>query len=483
MKIVIYLEKRFQIFRNIISKKNNYSNYNDFFIKNIIDKQNLNILLDFNTFISKIPSGKKILDIKTKNASFNLNINISEVINFLASKLSKITVENTNNKYIIKNNKYGGKIIICFDSTIGSIEFNNYQINYSLIHFNTDEIKNLNFLKNTSSFIEIKLNSQIIKDLSSLLDIIHLLTISIKMIESYPNDIYECIYPIDYTNYYFLSFCMFFEFIKPNIKTSLSINKFIIDLFKYFYIYSYYDYYFYYSNNLFETIMTTYHSKNNIFEDFVNNLKNLLKLPKELFAYPPFFDIEDDLNSLIYYSFEIPNYFKLFDFVNAICYVFDKNYYSNNNNNKNINFSEIIQKYFIFSPLESNSNPNTNPNTNPNINNKTKINTNKNGQQIISSESLESSDSLIDTQISEKPNIKKNNKSSKLLKTKSSSDLISESVSISDSDYSDDLKSRLKYDQISNLSKKEKKLMHNTNTYIELNIENSVNYELNTDIN
>ena len=82
------------------------------------------------------------------------------------------------------------------------------------------------------------------------------------MIESYPNDIYECIYPVDYTNYYFLSFCMFLEFIKPNIKTSPGINKFIIDLFKYFYIYSYYDYYFYYSNNLFESIMSTYYSKN-----------------------------------------------------------------------------------------------------------------------------------------------------------------------------------------------------------------------------
>jgi hypothetical protein len=48
------------------------------------------------------------------------------------------------------------------------------------------------------------------------------------------------------------------------------------------------------------------------------------------------------------------------------------------------------------------------------------------------------------------------------------------------SDY-DDLKSRLNHDQISTLSSKDKKLMHNTNTYIELNIENSVNYGLDTD--
>ena len=50
------------------------------------------------------------------------------------------------------------------------------------------------------------------------------------------------------------------------------------------------------------------------------------------------------------------------------------------------------------------------------------------------------------------------------------------------SDTPDDLKSRLKSDQISKLSKKDKKLMGNTNTYIELNTENSVNYALDTDV-
>ena len=39
--------------------------------------------------------------------------------------------------------------------------------------------------------------------------------------------------------------------------------------------------------------------------------------PKELIQFPPFFDVDDDMNSLMYYSFEQPNYFKLFDMINA----------------------------------------------------------------------------------------------------------------------------------------------------------------------
>ncbi len=488
------------IFRNIISKSNNYLNYSDFYLKNIIDKENLNILLDFNIFMNKIPNFRRILDIKTKNSDFNVNIKVLDVINFLLTKFNKINIETQNNKYIITNNKFGGKIFVIINSNISSIEFNKHQTNYSLIYFNTEEIKNFNFLNKTSSFVEIKLNSNIIKDLSSLLDIIHLLTISMKMLESYPNDIHECLYPIDYTNYYFLSYCMFFEFVKPQIPTSLGINKFIIDLFKYYYIYAYYDYYFYHTNTLIDGLMSSYSYKNNIFEDFIKNLKTTLKVPKELFAYPPFFDITDDIDSLIYYSFEIPSYLKLFDFVNAICYVFDKKYYTSNS--QDIDFEKIINKYFITlsqsqtqtqvqgQQAQAQAQVQTQPKTSFN---------NKKKQELVSSESI------IDTQISEKPRIK-NNKKNKMLSSKTSSsqtnlnsdsDSDSDSNSNSDSNYEtetesqaqaqtetsdyDDLKSRLRHDQISTLSNKDKKLIYNKNTYIELNIENSVNYGLDTD--
>ncbi len=462
------------IFRNIISKKNNYLNYSDFYLKNIINQKNLNILLNFNTYINKIPNFRKILEIKTKNADFNTNINVIDVINFIITKFNKINVEFQKDKYVITNNKFGGKIFIITNSDNNSIEFNKLQTNYSLIYFNTEEIKNFNFLNKTSSFVEIKLNSNIIKDLSSLLDIIHLLTISIKMLETYPEDIHECLYPIDYTNYYFLSYCMFFEFVKPLIKTSLGINKFIIDLFKYYYIYAYYDYYFYHSNTLIDGLMSSYSFKNNIFEDFIKNLKTTLKVPKELFSYPPFFDIVDDVDSLIYYSFEIPSYLKLFDFINAICYVFDKKYYSSNP--QDIDFDKIINKYFITFQSQVN------------------LHMNNKKQELVSSNSSNSSESIIDTQISERPR-NKNYKKNKILSSKTSKTSSSESNSYSSNNSSNnssseiqnntsdnnDLKSRLNYDQISTLSKKDKKLMHNTNTYIELNIENSVNYGLDTD--
>ncbi len=477
------------IFRNIISKKNNYLNYSDFYLKNIIDKNNLNILLDFDTFINKISMSRKILDIKTKNSDFNTNIKVIDVINFLLTKFEKINIQIQKDKYVISNNKFGGKVFVVFNSNTTSIEFNKHQTNYSLIYYNTEQIKNFNFLNKTSSFVEIKLNSNIITDLSSLLDIIHLLTISFKMLESYPSDIYECLYPIDYTNYYFLSYCMFFEFVKPQIKNSLSINKFIIDLFKYYYIYAYYDYYFYHSNNLIDGLMSSYSYKNNIFQDFVQNLKTTLKVPKELFAYPPFFDISDDLDSLIYYSFEIPSYLKLFDFINAICYVFDKNYYTKYP--QDIDFEKIIYKYFI--TLQ----PQTQPNIQKQNQNQLKTYSNKfvNNEELISSDS----DSNISTQISETPRIKNNKSYNKSNKSKilSSNTSDSDSNSYFDSQTQtqtqtqtqsesnisecDDLKSRLNHDQISTLSSKDKKLMHNTNTYIELNIENSVNYGLDTD--
>ena len=86
---------------------------------------------------------------------------------------------------------------------------------------------------------------------------------------------------------------------------------------------------------------------------------------------------------------------------------------------------------------------------------------------------------MIDTQNSEKPRIQ-NNKKNEMLSSKTSSSYSNSETQTNNSDY-DDLKSRLNHDQISTLSIKDKKLIHNTNTYIELNIENSVNYGLDTD--
>jgi hypothetical protein len=406
------------IFRYLISKNNNYNNYTDFIINNIIDTKNLINILDFNYFIKLIPNSKKILSLKTNNYNFDINININKVINFLLLKFSKINVEfnDEKSKIILSNKKYKGKIIIKFDKNISSIEFNNYQINYSLIHFNIDELKDFAFLKKTNSFIEIGLNSIIIKDLSSLLEIFHLLILSFKILESYPTDIYDSVNPVEYSNYYFLTFSTFIEFVKYNLNKDSAVNKFMIDLIKYLYIYSYYDYYYYYSNKLLDTIINNYEYKDNIFKEFSDNLKEILKLPNELYSYPPFFNINDDINSIIYYNFEIPSFFKLFDLINAICYVFDKKYYINNS--KNFTITDIINKYFKVD-----------------INNDT-ININNNIEISLISDSLNKSD----------------------------------------------IESKLNNNIILNIPFKNKDLINNKNTYIELNLENSVNCILNTEI-
>ena len=51
-----------------------------------------------------------------------------------------------------------------------------------------------------------------------------------------------------------------------------------------------------------------------------------MKIPDELMNYPPFINLEsDDINSILYYNFEIPNYFKLFDLLCAYSSVFNIN--------------------------------------------------------------------------------------------------------------------------------------------------------------
>ena len=104
-----------------------------------------------------------------------------------------------------------------------------------------------NFLKKTFCNIEICLNDRYFTDLSTILEFFHLMTISIKILSTNPSDLYECIYPLEYKNYYFNTFCIFIEFIKSDINKNYLYNKFIINIIKYLYLF-YYDYYFYYSN-------------------------------------------------------------------------------------------------------------------------------------------------------------------------------------------------------------------------------------------
>ncbi len=465
------------IYRYIVSSTK-FKSYHEFVLNKIFLSDINYVLLNFDPFIKSLPHSLKILNLKTKNGSFTINIPIVKLLGFLVGHFKKISFEQIDQDIIISNNKYGGKIIIHIDNSQKKYtEFNINQLNSSLIHFNVDELKEFAFLKKTNTFITINTNSKDITDLSSLLDLTHFLVTSFKMMESYPTDLYESIYPVDYSNYYFLTFCMFLEFLKPNINKDFGVNKFIIDLIKYFYIYSYYDYYFYFSDTLIKTITNNYDFKYDIFQEFTDNLKKVLKLPNELFSFPPFFDIEDDINSCIYYSFEIPSYFKLFDLINAICFVFDKKFYEKNKNNYDL--FTIITKHFNVIYTDDNQNDKSIV-TDQTKSKKDIIQNNKSNNKSNYKQDLKS-DQDSSLELSQTSGFSKKSLDTKSTKSTRSSDTIGNIANdTSDSSHSD-LKSRLDTDVLSKFTSKEKKQLALNTTYMELNVENSINCIFNTE--
>ena len=464
------------IYRYIICKNNNYSNYHEFYTKKII--KNKNLLLSPNKLdelIIQISKSKKILDINiNKKINSTINICILKVINFILNKYEQFYIDsNTNDTILIKNKNSNDIIKIIISNKYDNVCWNNYQTNYSMMHYEIEQLKEFNFLKKTFSNIEICIGNKNLNDLSNLLEFIHLITISLKILSSYPSDIYECLYQLEYTNYYFDTFCYFFEFIKTDINQNYYYNKFIIDVVKFMYIYSYYDFYFYYNNNLLETLIDKIDFKNQIFSEFLENLKNTLKLPKELLQHPPFFKNDYDINTIIYYNFEIPSYYKFIDLINAITVTFGN---CDLNNNKD-NIVDIISKYIDYD----------NNNLFTNKLKKQKINKKKSYDSSNSSSLLETNNhtgksitNLSNTdETDETDETSKNNnleESEIITKNKTQSKLITKNYS--------DLESNLNSEIIKNLTKKNKKQMINPNTYIELNY-NKTNFSdciLNTEI-
>ena len=78
---------------------------------------------------------------------------------------------------------------------------------------------------------------------------------------------------------------------------------------------------------------------NNNFINICNAIKNDFNIPKNISNHPPFnvVDIED-INQPIYYSYEIPNYFKLFDLINSLIDIYNITNYNN--------FDDIITQIF-----------------------------------------------------------------------------------------------------------------------------------------
>ena len=289
------------IFRYISSKNNGYSNFHDFYVENYINEYystNKNFIHFFNDIFDSSNIINFTVDAKIKEIE---KININDINKFIF------------NKYNIKNN------IININDNI--IEINiNPNINIGIVHkkYNLNNIINID----TKNHIIINFNYYEINNLSLLLIYIHYLTISLKLINFIPNNIYELNNSHAIPNYFLDTFINFFKFIKDKINVDLSYNKYIVDLFKFYYMYSFYDYIFFNDNTIIKMMLKNKKESGNILNDMLCELQDMFNF-KNTLNYPPFIDNDDNIDNIIYYSFQSLNYFKLFDFIKALMKVFN----------------------------------------------------------------------------------------------------------------------------------------------------------------
>jgi hypothetical protein len=315
-----------------------------------------------------IPQFKSIIDLKTNSIiKNNLKINYIDIVNFFIkiNNNNDYSIEEiTNNSFILHNKKIG-KIIFEKSNDNDLNEFYTFQYKLDVFYFNSNnnELKDYNFIKKSKNLFKIKYENNIINNLSSLLNIFFILTKAFKLLDYHISDLYEFMFINNVNNFNYLTFSNFFSFIKIHIRFDDSVQKFLIDLIKYIYIYSYYDYYFYNNIELMNTIIENKESKNDIFLEFCSSIKKLFKLPNELLSYPPFIKnyIFDDI---LYYNFDEPNYFKFYDLIMAIKNVFGYDNLSLNNFNP----------YDIFSLINNFVKPNNDEET---LNTKILINNNE----------------------------------------------------------------------------------------------------------
>ena len=460
------------IYRYGICQNENYQNFHNFYTNKLLslDQETKN---KYTEYIKQIPNLKQIINITTSSKLFKQpkqiknthknNYDIAKILTNIIEHINDIDnfdISENNNNIIIKNNS--DDIIKIIVTNCENVEFNQYQSNHNFTYYNVEELQEFYFLKKSFSSIEIKVpsknfnNIDDFNNLTNLLDFIHYMTISIKIISSSPSNIYECLYPIEYTNYYYDTFYLFFKLIKNEINTNYICNKFVIDIIKFIYIYSYYDYYFYFSNNLIETIINKIEYKNHLFNDFILNLKSTLKLPKELLPFPPFFNVEYDINAIIHYTFEIQSYYKFIDIINAL-----NNVYENENKNKISNIYELISKTINFDNNKFYKNQYNEKCVREQKTTKQIRFNSKSSEELSEELSEESSNTLSSL------TIKTNNSKKKLQKEPNNLE---------------DLKSNLDSDIINNLTMENKILLAKPNTYIELVKNDLTDCILNTEI-
>lgn len=297
------------IYRYLSSLKLNFNTFNDFFV----DFYKINI----NNFVSSIPKNKNIVNIIPLFNKHKFKIHINDIIEFLKSKLQfNFNKNNSGYKITINNNV----ITIPVLNNVNSIQM------FNQIPFNSKLINNSN-----NSVNQIIISSVYLNNITDIIQLIHNIQYCIKLSNLQINTITDYNSPIKYDNYFYDTFSLFIEFIRPNIQ--LYADSFV-EYIKYIYIYSYYDYYFYFTNSFLDLLVKKNKDKYSLFDDLTNNIKNTLNLPKECLSYPPFFPNleDDDINFVLYYQTEIPNYYKLYDLIRAI----------NDSNKNKINVNNII---------------------------------------------------------------------------------------------------------------------------------------------
>jgi hypothetical protein len=344
------------IYRYLLTKNNKLNNYNDFYLKFLLKKEHYSgTFVNIDDFIKIIPNLKSILSLKINvQKKINFIINIIDIVKYFIKNSNNLdyTIEILSDNSFILANKNLGKII--FEKSDIN-EFCIFQYNLDLYYINNNkELKKYNFIKKGKNLFKIKFENNEINNLSSLLNIFFILTKAFKLLEYHISDLYEFMFINQINNYNYFTFVNFFNFINSsNIPYDSSTQKFIADLIKYIYIYSYYDYYFYNNENLMNTIINNNEMKNKIFLDFCNSIKILFKLPNELLIYPPFLNnyLYDDI---LYYNYDEPNYFKFYDLIMAIKTVYNCDEIQQGNFSTNDIF-KIINRSLNINSLNDNS--------------------------------------------------------------------------------------------------------------------------------
>lgn len=293
---------------NLIIYRNLYCNKNTFHEYFVEYHQIANT-----EFIVYIPDLLELMNVNTKvdNA---ININVSNLIKHVAKtfnimfNLEKMTLHPNGFSTIKLEPSKNGKHEL--DIQLQKVDFIKPNcVNYYVIYYGS------------------------LTTTQSVLHLIHLLVIANKMCKTTLNSLYDSINLVPLNNYYYDSFVCFLMLLKNNPKNI----KFIIDLLKMYYSYSLYDYYFYYDSRLMASIKKNIDKKQQILMDFCNHLQNKLHTSYPI-IYPPFIEgCDGDIDNIIYYGYDIPNYFKFNQLVTAIYYVF--------NINKNTNLIDAMKNW------------------------------------------------------------------------------------------------------------------------------------------